>query len=905
MSTSSPRIENNPADGNETRVDAAIAEYLHAVDAGNAPSLPEFLQQHADIADELREFLTDRATFQRMAAPLTISVPGVSKASQSTIPELLPRTFGGFELHRVIGRGGMGVVYAARRLADEQPVALKLLHPWLALDSTAVLRFEREAAAAASLQHLHVVPVLEAGSVNAVPFLAMPLIDGQSLDQLIRRAVGERYGASRRCFAGDIVSTPPVASAIPLKVSARGLTSPARLAAALADVADALDHAHRRGVIHRDIKPSNLLLTADGRLLVTDFGLAHVVQQPSLTRTGEAVGSPAYMSPEQVASRGTSTPVDGRTDVYSLGATLYELLTGRRPFVGDSREQLLASIQNDEPLPPRRLCPDLPVDLETICLKTLEKNPRRRYATAADLAADLRRFASGQPIRARRPGPLARAAQWTLRQRASSRWLIALTACGVLAIGFSVAVWSSRQEAIAARRQQAIDAALVVALTGDLKATEHAIADAERADVSADWLHMLRGQVAFHRGEYSVAIEQLRSAASTRKPTVAATAMLATAHLAAGSWEDYETLIEEIESRTPITAEDFLFKGEAEVYFDPRKAVRSLDDAIRRRDTPLARLVRTAARANLAFDTNDLLMAESALRDADIARELLPDHPSALLESLNAHVVAAELWSDAGRLDRRDAELSAAERDYATLDPFGHLPTVIHNRALFLVLTGRDEAACELLRKSEAQHDAPLVAYDFALALYRRGETQSAFRVLQSRSAGDDSRLTADEAFLRVLLWRENGESDKALAAYDDLARRYQSGVTAFFRPCLRLLLGQPEAAISESARLRSNGRRSPLRGAFYDRLLAFNAGQLSEAELCKSVIGSRWDQCEAYFFIALRHLSRGDREQARYHFERCVATRCAGFLSWDWSHALLRRLTADPDWPKWIRNVR
>ncbi len=924
---SSPRIENNPTDANEARVDAAIAEYLQAVETGNTPSLPEFLKRHEGLADDLREFLTDQAAFQRLAAPLTTSAPGIPTEIKSTTPELLPRTFGGFELQRVIGHGGMGIVYAARRLADERSVALKLLHPWLTLDATAVLRFEREAAAAASLQHPHIVPVLEAGSVDGVPFMVMPLIDGESLDQIIRRMAsrltrsvsegeGERFTAlhhegsrvsvrPRSRFGLVSSGSPPVAptDTMPTGIPAIiGLTTPARLAHQLADVADALDHAHQRGVIHRDIKPSNLLLTDDGRLLVTDFGLAHVVQQPSLTRTGEAVGSPAYMSPEQLASRGASIPVDRRTDVYSLGATLYELLTGRRPFVGDSREQLLASIQHDDPLPPRRLCPDLPIDLETICLKALEKEPRRRYATAADMAADLRRAAIREPIRARRPSPLARAGRWTLPRRVSLRWLIALTACGVLALGLSMAFWRSRQEAVSARRQQAVDSALVVALTGDLKATEHAIADAERAGVSADWLHMLRGQVAFHRGEYSAAIEHLHLAASTRKPTVAATAMLATAHLAAGSWEDYETLMNEIESRTPITAEDYLFKGEAEVYFDPRLAVRCLDDAIRRRDTPLARLVRAAARTNLAFDTNDLPIAESALRDAAIARDLLPDHPAALLESLNTHIVAAELWSDSGQLDRHDAELSAAERDYESLNPFGHLPTVIHNRSLFLIQTGRDEAACELLRKSKSQYDAPLVAYDFALALYRRGETQSALRVMESRAAGGDSRLSADESFLRVLLWRENGEADRALATYDDLARRYQSGVTAIFRPCLRLLLGQPDSAISESAHLRTTGRRSPLRGAFYDRLLAFNASQLSEAELCDAVAGSRWDQCEAYFFMGLWHLARGDREQARYHFERCVATRCAGFLSWDWSHALLRRIAADPEWPKWIR---
>src|SRR5439155_18409038 len=194
-----------------------------------------------------------------------------------------------------------------------------------------------------------------------------------------------------------------------------------------------------------------------------------------------------------------------------------------------------------------------------------------------------------------------------------------------------------------------------------------------------------------------------------------------------------------------------------------------------------------------------------------------------------------------------------------------------------------------------------LVAYDFALALARRNEPLAALHVLESRAAGDVARWTADEAFLRVLLLRETAEPHVALAAYDDVASRYQSGVTAFFRPCLRLLLGQPDEAATESHRLRTAGRKSPLRGAFYDRLLAFNSGELSSTVLLDSVKGSRWDQCEAHFFVALQHLARGDRQQARRHFEHCVATRCAGFLSWDWSHVLLRRLDSQPDWPKWI----
>src|SRR4029077_1037695 len=161
------------------------------------------------------------------------------------------------------------------------------------------------------------------------------------------------------------------------------------VAGMIADVADALDHAHKNNVLHRDIKPSNLLMAPDGRLSINDFGLARMLEQPGMTMTGEFVGTPAYMSPEQLTAG--RTPLDHRTDIYSLGATLYELLTLQPPFRGDRRDQVLAQILHKEPIPPRKLNRKVPVDLETICLKCLEKDPDLRYPTAGQLADDLRR----------------------------------------------------------------------------------------------------------------------------------------------------------------------------------------------------------------------------------------------------------------------------------------------------------------------------------------------------------------------------------------------------------------------------------------------------------------------------------------------------------------------------------
>jgi eukaryotic-like serine/threonine-protein kinase len=247
---------------------------------------------------------------------------------------------------------------------------------------------------------------------------------------------------------GDATEAVPLAGGGPWPPGSDGryFDTIARL---LAEVADALQYAHREGVVHRDIKPSNLLLSPDGRLRVNDFGLARVLEQPGMTVSGDFLGTPAYMSPEQIRAGRT---VDRRTDVYSLGATLYELLTLRPPFAGESRAQVLAQVLQNDPVPPRRLNPGVPRDLDTVCLKALDKNPARRYQTAAEMAADLRRFLAGEPVAARRVGLLGRARKFA-RQRPVVAGLLA--AVVILAVGGGGAVTVLWRQAVSAARNEA------------------------------------------------------------------------------------------------------------------------------------------------------------------------------------------------------------------------------------------------------------------------------------------------------------------------------------------------------------------------------------------------------------------------------------------------------------------
>jgi tetratricopeptide (TPR) repeat protein len=320
----------------------------------------------------------------------------------------LPR-IPGYDVEALLGRGGMGVVYRARQLRLNRPVALKMLLAGAYAGPQERARFQREAEAVAGMRHANIVQIYDVGEHEAWPYFTMELLEGGSLAQALA-------GTPQPAF---------------------------KVAALLATLAEAVQVAHQAGIVHRDLKPANILLTGDGTPKVADFGLArHFDGEPALTSSGDRMGTPSYMAPEQVI--GKAKTIGPASDVYALGAMLYEMLTGRPPFRGETASETERQVVADEPVPPGRLNPKVPRDLETICLKCLHKDPPRRYVDAGALAADVQRFLEGRPVLARRISPLERAWRWCRRNPAGAALgLLVLVLLGLCVGG---ALWVQRQQ---------------------------------------------------------------------------------------------------------------------------------------------------------------------------------------------------------------------------------------------------------------------------------------------------------------------------------------------------------------------------------------------------------------------------------------------------------------------------
>ena len=490
-----------------SEVISILEEFLTKLEAGARLNPEDLTARCPSLAEPLKaclaslEFLHD-ASFG-LRDPATPELPSATEC-QTDLGLL-----GDFRLVREVGRGGMGVVYEAEQISLGRRVALKVLPFAAALDARQLQRFKNEAQAAASLHHTNIVPVFGVGCERGVHYYAMQYIEGQTLAEIIKNV---RHGKDRGLSGftsepSDRHATPP---SRPTKALTAGPTH-VRAAALLGmQAALALEHAHQLGVVHRDIKPANLLIEAgsaiaageneaelsDVRLWVADFGLAHCRQgQVGLTVTGDLVGTLRYMSPEQALAQPTG--VDHRTDIYSLGATLYEFLTLEPAFNVHDRHELLRQIAIEEPRPVRKVNKAVPADLETIVLKAMAKNPGERYATAQEMASDLRRFLRDEPILARPLTLLKRTRRWARRHRPMmlSAAVASLAALTVLAGSIG---WVMRDRA--ARRAK---------LTDDIRS---AVEESQRLQKEGMWPQALapaaRAEALLHHGPADPALAE-------------------------------------------------------------------------------------------------------------------------------------------------------------------------------------------------------------------------------------------------------------------------------------------------------------------------------------------------------------------------------------------------------------
>jgi len=467
------------------QIDELAESFVGRFRNGERPTVEEYAVKYPEIADELRELLPALVLLEQQARLEIIEALDGNGPSPSAS---LPREIGDFSIVREIGRGGMGMVYEAIQQSLSRRVALKILPVAATLDQRALQRFRNETMAVAQLDHPNIVDVFGVGTERGIHFYAMRYIDGASLAEIIGRlgsledeargnfpqslgelatngtaASGSRLGNSNQESHSAVEPVDAVADAYAAETVAsqrtRNNTRHAQrrpvyfrsIAKLGIQVAEALDHAHQVGIIHRDIKPSNLMVDARGKAWVTDFGLARIEAGVGLTMTGDIIGTLRYMSPEQALAK--HTPMDHRADIYSLGVTLYELLTLTPAFTADDRRELLRQIAFEEPAMPRRLDPSIPAELETVVCKAMAKEPGERYATAQELADDLRRFVHDQPILARRPSLAARIGRWSRHHKS-------LVAAGAVLVAMG-AIGSSLSAVMLAEERNKTAAALV------------------------------------------------------------------------------------------------------------------------------------------------------------------------------------------------------------------------------------------------------------------------------------------------------------------------------------------------------------------------------------------------------------------------------------------------------------
>jgi serine/threonine protein kinase/tetratricopeptide (TPR) repeat protein len=849
----------------------------------------------------------------------------------------IPKQLGDFEILHELGRGGMGVVYKARQLSLNRVVALKVLSSGLGLTAKAVLRFRREAEAAAKLHHTNIVPIYATGEDNGVHFYAMELIDGPSLDQVIRHVRG---GGDSTPAEGDLASTADHESSEPIpdwvgdtiafegprkmvtstqanasatsSLSGSGIASGTKyfdaVATMIADVADALNHAHDHGVIHRDIKPSNLLLGSDGRLSVNDFGLARVLEQPGMTMSGEFVGTPRYMSPEQITAG--RAPLDHRTDIYSLGASLYELLTLAPPFPGKTRDEVIGQILHKEPKPPRRLNRRIPTDLETICTKAIERDPDRRYQTAGQMASDLRAYVNRFAISAKRTGVLGRVHKWIRRHPAiSANLLIIVLISGLAAwLGYRNHVSNLQFAKMAKEKEQRLretkirnekERALSAAIAGNFEGAKTNVEHLVQLGASPGWIHMLNGQIALCQGEYKTALSDLRLARQLLGDDLSALALLTKCCMDSGDEISYYVHVSELRRRSAETYNEHVFKGWALTWGFPDEAIVELELAHQQnKSSLLVQALRSYARCWNAVDEASLDGARQAKKESTALSVTMPDSPLPVTVSILSTIIEANLLRERGQ--ETEAEMVLASLDVDDVEPNlrKHID-VRWARSQYFLRTGQGHRIKDEINAAPLEKSGVYLALLGAAELYRERDLEEAMKLYElGAGLGRESQYRFARAFIRM----DTDNHREILADFQASLSSRETSIYLLFDCIVLKLLGDREGAEQLGRRLLNMGREREL-GQAWITLFEFAAGECGAQEL-KAVLGlSRRVDCGVYWALATDALARGMRDEANEYFKKVEGTGYFAFYDYVWSLAFSERIESGEPWLSWIPN--
>ncbi|UCE59033.1 MAG: protein kinase [Phycisphaerales bacterium] len=859
-----------------------------------------------------------------------------SGRSMGDSPELsIGSQLGDFEILGELGRGGMGIVYRARQSSLDRQVALKILPGAAWRGVTALYRFRREAQAAARLNHANVVPIYAQGEHEGSYYYAMKLIEGISLDAVIQSRpdlLSSGIGLSTK------VAVPPAADTSETMLVTRSETEPEKpfdqqepkrvrrsledfrhIATLLAGVADGLAHAHDNGVVHRDIKPHNLILGEQQRLYIGDFGLAYLTSEPHLTTEGEIMGTPSYLSPEQISIK--SGAVDHRTDVYSLGVTLYELITGRRPFEGETREQVLSAIREGQPQPPRQVDSHIPIDLETICLRTIEKEAEKRYQTASALADDLRRFAEGRPILSRRTSLVEKAAKWVKRHKAVT------TACVAVLVALSVAAaWAIGAAAVRHREaNRLLDIAYDRLVHLDYHQPELVEDSIEQAAaLGADSVHLRLVRALANMGRYDqlAAIADLRAVLDREPDNIQALYLLAWAQWRERQYGESRDAFEQAEDLGgPQSAEGWFFRGLAVHFANDEEAIESYRNAnalraVRNDFFPQAVLHLARAHNQRMYSRREIgALDETELRlrqlidnghygaypyylrsiACRLAGEIYEGSAGVRDEQSQQYYDQALMWAREGqRVDPEYERTVTAEAEY--LEQIGLLEEALETRSRAIAVAGTKLEECE--------------GYHYRWRLnYWLGHLDDAMGDVEFHG-----ECIPDSPFYShvypALILAETGDRQAGLELAGALAKDSPSEpmMVLWSATCLRLL-GAPDKATEVLSRHHdeldfSSGLQPPQTEEWMRALYAFCADREEYGALEGLIASSQtpWRlQGEADFHAGAKALACSRRDEASAYFSKTYRS-FDGSMNYSFHAKLIfEKLQADRDWPDWI----